>query len=299
MSDYHLEYYNRYTKKVEKELVYGERSLRFLYNQNLGDFFLSFFAKKSLFSLIYGKLMDMRWSRKKVKPFIKKFKINTEEFEKSPKKFKTFNDFFTRKLKPEARPICDEPGAIIFPADGRHFCVKDVSRETSFLMKGEQFTLEEFLVCPELAKAYHGGVMIISRLCPTDYHRFHFPVSGQASLAKLINGYLYSVNPIALRSNLKIFAQNKRFISKVKLENGTEVIIVEVGATCVGTVVHTSEPDSFVEKGQEKGYFKFGGSTVITLFPRGSIKVEADLMESSLQKMELFARMGDKMAVFC
>jgi len=135
----------------------------------------------------------------------------------------------------------------------------------------------------------------MSRLCPVDYHRFHFPVSGVANAPRLIEGPLYSVNPIALRQNINIFTENKRAVTAIESETFGLVLMFEIGATCVGSFEYTFQPGARVEKGSEKGYFKFGGSSTITLFERGHIKLADDLVAKSKEGVELYARMGDLM----
>ncbi len=135
--------------------------------------------------------------------------------------------------------------------------------------------------------------MIISRLCPVDYHRFHFPVAGVPGKTIFINGPLYSVNPIALRQNIHIFAENKRAWCRIDSAKFGSVIMFEIGATCVGSFEYTYTPGKPVNKGDEKGFFKFGGSSTILLFEKNRIRLAEDLLENSSQGRELYARIGD------
>ena len=146
------------------------------------------------------------------------------------------------------------------------------------------------------ANFYGEGSMLISRLCPVDYHRFHFPTSGKISTATLINGSLLSVSPIALRHNLSIFWENKRYLSFLQNEHIGKIAQFLVGATCVGSVHLTAQKNSHVKKGQEYGYFSFGGSCVITVFPRHSVQFNQDIMEWSAKGIETYARMGEPVA---
>ena len=139
--------------------------------------------------------------------------------------------------------------------------------------------------------------MLISRLCPSDYHRFHFPVSGIPGEARLIKGSLYSVSPVALRRNLKYLVQNKRYVTLMEAPEFGTVAIIEVGATNVGSVVQSYIPGRAVVKGEEKGMFAFGGSCVITLFAEGRIMFDADLVAQSLNHIETYARMGDQLGI--
>ena len=139
--------------------------------------------------------------------------------------------------------------------------------------------------------------MLISRLCPVDYHRFHFPVSGIPGEPRPIGGWLYSVSPIALRHNLHYLVENKRAVTLVESEHFGTVAIIEVGATNVGSIQHTFTPGQRVEKGGEKGFFAFGGSCVITVFQAGRIRFDADLLAQSAQHVEVYTRMGDRLGV--
>ena len=145
----------------------------------------------------------------------------------------------------------------------------------------------------ETAKRYEHGSMLISRLCPVDYHRFHFPCSGVPGAAKQINGPLYSVSPIALRKRPSILWENKREITVLRTSSLGDVILLEVGATCVGSIVQTYTSGSSIAKGDEKGYFRFGGSCFITIFEPGKIRFTDDLIEHSRAGREVYARMGD------
>jgi phosphatidylserine decarboxylase len=137
--------------------------------------------------------------------------------------------------------------------------------------------------------------MLISRLCPVDYHRFHFPVAGTPAESRLINGWLYSVSPVALRRSLRYLVENKREVTLVESPVFGRVAVIEVGATNVGSIRQTFVPGRAVAKGDEKGLFAFGGSCVITLFERGRMRFDADLLASSAECVEVYAKMGDRL----
>ena len=252
-------------------------------------------VKRALFSHWYGWSMDRPGTRQKIEPFIEKFELDASEFAIRPEEFKSFNEFFFRKLKPEARPIDSSSSSICFPADGRHLCVPDLSDCDGLFVKGEMFDLKTLIGDDELARRYEHGSLLLSRLCPTDYHRFHFPIDGVPASARLLNGHLFSVNPIALCQNIQILATNKRVVTKLETKSCGTVLVMEIGATCVGGIRQTYEPDAAVAKGDEKGYFRFGGSSTIVIFEPGRVAFDEDLVEHSSQHRELYARMGDSM----
>src|SRR5436189_82804 len=156
------------------------------------------------------------------------------------------------------------------------------------------FDLAKLLKEAALARHYQHGTMVMSRLCPVDYHRFHFPVDGIPEKARIINGPLFSVNPIALRENIHIFSENKRALSKIQSAEFGTVLMLEIGATNVGSIEYTYVPGEPIHKGAEKGFFKFGGSSMITLFEPGKLRLANDLVENSRQFRELYAQMGDR-----
>ncbi|CRX38789.1 archaetidylserine decarboxylase [Estrella lausannensis] len=286
-------YINRETGKREKEEVFGERAISFLYGgSKAGSFIQNLVSKIPLFSTLYGCLQSSALSKGKVTAFIDKYGVNTTEFEKAPQEFQSFNDFFTRKLKKEARPISEGDNVAIIPADGRFLFYSNISEEKNFIVKGKQFDLKSFLNDEALAKEYEGGALVLGRLCPVDYHRFHFPVSGVAESPKLINGPLFSVNPFAVRQNINILFENKRYVTKIETTAFQQVLLVEIGATFVGKVVSTFSPGKPVEKGDEKGYFSFGGSAVALLFKRGTLLIEKDLLQGTEEGLEVLCKMG-------
>jgi phosphatidylserine decarboxylase len=291
-----IQFFNRLTQRLETEAVYGEGPLRFVYENPLGQLALHALVKRSMFSAWYGSRMDSPASAAKIAPFIKEFGVDVSEFADPVESYKSFNDFFYRKLKPAARPIVADEDAIALPADGRHLVIPDVSQCRDFLVKGIRFDITALLGDSGLSSRFEKGSVLISRLCPTDYHRFHFPCGGIAESPRQIHGALFSVSPIALMKRPTIFWENKRYVTRMRTQGLGDVVFLEIGATCVGSVVHTSTPGQIICKGDEKGYFRFGGSCVITLFEPGRVRFSADLLEHSAAGREVYARMGDEAA---
>ena len=288
--------HNRKSNRLETEHVYGEKWLDFAYNNPLGKAFLWTIVKRPWFSKWYGWRMNARSSAKKIKPFVEKYGLDPSEFRDEISDYHSFNDFFARKLKPTSRPIPKDDKAIIFPADGRHFGYENVTTADKVFVKGQKFNLAKLFGSKKEAKPYAGGTLILSRLCPTDYHRFHFPVKGILRKHRLINGSLLSVNPIALRKNLSIFWENKRYLSYVENPELGKVAVFLIGATCVGTARVTAEPNILHKVGEELGYFSFGGSSLITVFQPKKIQLDEDLLKMTKQGYESYAHMGDIMA---
>lgn len=288
-----IQFYNRYTGKMETEQVYGEAFLLWAYGNPLGKMALHTLVKRPAFSKWYGSRMNQPGSKFRVEPFISDYNLDTSEFADQPNSYQTFNEFFFRKLTPEARPIAESP--VVFPADGRHLGFSNTRDIQGVFVKGQQFDIDQLIANPVLSKRYEGGSLVLSRLCPVDYHRFHFPVSGTAGATRMINGPLFSVSPIALARNLSYLWQNKRAITEIKTESLGTVLMMEIGATCVGSIHQTYQAGTLLDKGSEKGYFAFGGSSTITIFEPGKVQLSEDLLKNSSQQIETYALMGDQM----
>ncbi len=287
-----VRYVDRTTGQIQTEKVEAGGWLFWLYNNPIGELSLQALIKRKFASEWYGKRMDAPGSVSRIAPFIKKYHIRMSDFQK--KTYVSFNDFFIRKLRPGARRIDTGKNVVISPGDGKILAYADVSRQ-DFVVKGYKMNLHEFLHNDSLATIYAGGSLILLRLCPADYHRFHYPVSGKLSPVVHIAGDYYSVNPIALRRDIRIFCENKREYQVIHSQNFGDVLMAEIGATFVGSIVQTHRGDTAV-KGQEAGYFKFGGSSVILLFQKGEIRIDSDLLKNTRQHLETEVKMGEEIA---
>lgn len=217
-----------------------------------------------------------------------------------PTKYPTFNEFFYRKLKANARPLegAYEPRIAVSPADCRCTTFTTVNDATELWIKGRNFTISKLFngnyngyENSNLYKADKCSVAIF-RLAPQDYHRFHCPVDGVIGEIKYIDGEYYTVNPMAIRSQLDVFGENVRAIIPIITEHFGTVIMVAVGAMMVGSTVLTVENGQMVHRGDEIGYFKFGGSTIILLFENDKFKLDSDLIGNSKTKVETLVRVG-------
>ena len=245
----------------------------------------------------YGKQMNKPESTKKIPSFIKEADINISEAKKNIEDFTSFNDFFYRELKEGARVIDYSQEVLTSPADGKILVFENLDKDKEFYIKGDRFTLEEFFASEELAQKYKDGIFMIIRLAPIDYHRFHFPTDGIISESKLINGVYYSVSTHAIKKNFRILCENKREYSILKSEKFGDIAMFEVGATMVGGIKQSYQPNSFIKKGEEKGYFYFGGSTCVLVFEKGKVKIDSDLIENTKKGIETKVYMGEKIGV--
>ncbi len=279
--------------KIE-EIIVGESFLKWSCQSSLGRLFMDMIGSKKLMSLLMGHYQNSRFSKSQIHKFVKKMNINLEEAERSMiSEYRSFNDFFTRKLKPGVRFIKAANDVVISPADGRILAYQNLQEYQMLQVKGKYFSIKKLLQDPVNAEEFKNGSCIVVRLNPSDYHRFHFPITCIPEAHQVIDGQYYSVNPMSLECVDKVYCKNVRHISY--LRNGKQGIIgmVEVGAAMVGSVVQTYDPDCEAKKGEEKGYFQFGGSTVILLFQPNQITLDADLVVNTLNGFETLVRMGE------
>jgi len=292
-----IRYFNRHTGAMETEQVYGERFLRWAYGNPLGALALTALIKRPVFSKWYGRRMSTLRSAARIAPFIARYGLDPAEFADPPESFASFNEFFYRKLKPAARPIDSDDASAVFPADGRHLGFARASAIGGVFVKGQRFDLPALLGDAALAARYADGTLVLSRLCPVDYHRFHFPLAGTPGPTRMIEGPLFSVSPLALRQHLSYLWTNKRTLTRLETLRFGTVLLLEIGATCVGSINQTFTAGSPVAKGAEKGYFAFGGSSTLTLFEPGVIRLEDDLRDHSATQTELYAQVGSRLGV--
>lgn len=217
-------------------------------------------------------------------------------------KFRNFNEFFYRALKPEARPCSapDDPRVIVSPADCRSVVFNRIDEGTSIWVKGREFSVERLLgnAYPEDVARYRNGALGIFRLAPQDYHRFHIPVDGIMGEAKTIEGEYYTVNPMAIRSALDVYGENVRVCVPIDSVAHGRVMIICVGAMMVGSTVITRETGEKVGRAEELGYFKFGGSTLLVLFEEGVVHFDSDLVDNSKSPLETLVRLYPALHVF-
>ena len=285
-----IRYIDRASGEERIEKVPGEYWLNWLYNNPVGELSLNAFVKRKALSEWYGNRMDLPESADKIASFVEDYEIDLSEAQKQ--EFSSFNDFFYRKLKPESRPFNKDSNIVISPADGKALAYENVDSQ-DFIVKGYRFNLYDYLGDSLLAKQFAGGSLIIIRLCPTDYHRFHFPLSGEIKIKTQIEGDYFSVSPIAIRKKVELFCMNKRAYVILENKEFGDLIISEVGATMVGSIIQTYASD-IVEKGEEKGYFKFGGSTLILIFEKGSLVIDSDLLNNTKNGIETAVKMGER-----
>lgn len=288
-------FWNRNTSQVEAEKVYGESGLKWAYRSRLGRFLTHWVLSRAWVSRLSGAYQSSRWSCRKIAPFIQRFEIPMDDFESGP--FQSFNDFFIRKFKPGIRSFAQDPKQLAAFAEGRYFAFEKVAPTQKFPVKGSFLSAEALLgdspTAQSLAQKFEGGPLVLARLCPTDYHRFHFPDSGRVVGAYPVPGRFHSVNPIAIQARNEIFATNERRVTLLETVHFGLLAMIEVGAMGVGKIVETHPHDLSFQRGDEKGYFLFGGSTVIVLGQPNRWKPSQDLLNNTQEGREVLVRLGD------
>ncbi len=298
-----IKYFDRFDQKEKIEKIYGDGAVRFFYENPIGKI-LSFIISLKFVSYFYGLTQDSSASAKKVPSFIKKFKINLNEYlggslssNEKENSYKSFNEFFIRKFTEGARKFNQEENEMPAFCEARYFGYNQLGEDTLFPVKGNLWDARSVLKNSKYSKVFEGGPALIARLCPVDYHRYHYPDDGKNLDSYFIHGPLHSVNPLALNVKPKILKENERRISILETKNFGKLAFVEVGATCVGKIVQSHDENNPFKRGQEKGYFLFGGSTVIVFGQAGRWDISDDIRTNTLNGREVLVRLGDTLAI--
>ncbi|XP_048231641.1 phosphatidylserine decarboxylase proenzyme 2 [Ricinus communis] len=302
----HILVFDRKTKRLVEELIDGKivMSMRTIYQSKIGLRLMDKGANDLLRSISekQGRKMNSAESAKQIPKFIESFKdqINLAEIKYPLEHFKTFNEFFIRELKPSARPIAflEHDDVAICAADCRLMAFKNVDDSSRFWIKGRKFSIEGLLGKDICSSTFVDGALVIFRLAPQDYHRFHTPVSGTIEQFVDVPGHLYTVNPIAVNSEYcNVFTENKRVVSIISTAEFGKVAFIAIGATMVGSITFLKKEGDYIKKGDELGYFSFGGSTVICVFEKDAILIDEDLLANSARSLETLVCVGMKLGV--
>lgn len=285
-------FFNRSTQRVEQEKVLGNFWINLGYRSQLGNWVTHKLLPKKWLSEKMGAYENSAASAKKIPGFIQDYNIDMSLFEET--EYKNFNEFFIRKFKPGVRPFGKDLKTLYAGAEARYLGIDHITAKSTFTVKNVKISLPELLGSIDLAQEFEGGSLLIARLCPVDYHRFHFPVTGKTLNFYRIHGDYHSVNPVALDARPTILFENERTVTILQSETLGKVAMIEVGALGVGKIVQTNNkvPARFTV-GQEKGYFLFGGSTVIFVVQSPLFKLDADILENSQKGLETWIPLGE------
>lgn len=262
--------------------------ITFLYKNTIGRFFLNFLIKRPI-SQIFGFLVNTSISRFFIKSFIKKNHINMDDYKAV--KYKSFNDFFIREIKEDSRIFSKVDSVLSSPCDGK-LTAYNIDENSVFEIKNSTYSLEDLLEDRNLARKYNNGVCLIFRLTPDDYHRYSYIDEGVIISQKKINGVLHTVRPISYES-YNVYKMNSREYTLMKTKNFGNVIQIEVGALFVGCITNDNKSREF-KRGEQKGMFQFGGSTIVMLFEKNSIVIDESIYRNTQDNKETIVKMGYK-----
>lgn len=288
--------FNRQTGEYEYENTYKGESLGFLYRTDFGKALTSSVLNKRVISRLYGRAVKSRQSASMIKKFIRHYNIDINEIKRPLESFRSFNDFFIRELVDNARPMDPNPDHLISPADSR-LLVFNLKEKSEFPVKGYWYSIQQLVKDKHLAREYSDGWCYIYRLAPADYHRFCYIDNGNHDKVKRIRGVLHSVNPIALSSINNLLSQNYRILTVLNTSNFGIVPQLEVGALLVGKIVLRNRKAHTFSRGEEKGWFEYGGSTIIQIFRKNAIIPDSDILERSGKNIETLVKMGEKTGI--
>ena len=293
MTQNSIQVVDRATGETFDEVILGEKWIRWAYQDSGSSLLERVLFRSSLVSRLFGAWFDSPLSKGKIASVVEELSIDMNEARYPVEGFACFNDFFVRHLKPEARPYDEDPSVIVSPADGRVLVFPKLDEDVFVPVKGHPMSIRTML--PGIHERFLGGALAIVRLCPADYHRYHFPAKGTIIESHDIPGALHSVNPISLGAGPDVFGANKRSLTLIETSAAGTMCFVEVGAFGVGSIVNTATSGA-VAKMQEKGYFKFGGSTVVVVFEPGKIRFSDDLVANSAKGLETLVKVGQPLA---
>jgi phosphatidylserine decarboxylase len=283
-----VEIVDRETGAILIEKVSGEFWIKLVYQTFLVKIFPGWFISK-----LAGLYSDCFLSKSVINSFVQDQNIDLSEFAGSP--YKNFNDFFVRKFAPSQRSFCEDNSRLPAFAEGRYQAY--VPSKARFHVKGVLMDVHDLMMNDASSIYFTDGPALVCRLCPADYHRFHFPDNGEIVRTWRIHGRYHSVNPLALESRPAIFLENERQVTLLETDHFGLLAFIEVGAACVGKIKQTHSMEGSFKRGDEKGYFLFGASTVIVLGEKGKWAPDDDLLKNTVQGRETLIKLGTPVAV--
>ncbi len=267
------------------------KSLRFLYYSRWGLLPLKLMTARWV-SKLAGKYLDSRLSKGRIKKYIRKNGVDMSLY--LDEEYRSFNEFFTRRIKPELRPFDFAPEAFCAPSDGK-LSLYTITDDLKFNVKGFEYTTETLLKSKELAEKYAGGYCFVFRLCVDDYHRYFYLDDCKKGENVFLKGKLHTVQPAALGKR-RVFTENCREYTVMETANFGTVTQVEVGAMMVGRIVNNHRSGSF-KRGEEKGKFEFGGSTIIVLVEKDRVVPDPEFLENTEKDLETVVKCGERIGV--
>ena len=277
-------------ERLEVNEIKPPRSLRFLYYRKVGRPILRLCSARWMANT-YARYLNSRLSKRKIKKFIRRNGIDMSEYKQV--KYRSFNEFFTREIKPECRPVDRDESSLISPCDGKLTAFK-IDENSIFRVKGFDYSMNTLLKNEELARQFEGGVCLIFRLCVDDYHRYIYFDRGTAEDNVFIKGRLHTVQPTALAKR-RVFTENCREYTLLHTENFGDALQVEVGAMFVGRIVNHAKKQ--FERGEEKGKFEFGGSTILLILKKDVVEIDGEILKNTQEEYETVIKCGERIGI--
>lgn len=282
-----MRYIVRERNSNEKIIIESSKTLNFFYGNFIGRLFLKILVTKSVSNLI-GYYMNSFLSKSRIRRFVKKHDIDMSEYEE--KKYKSYNDFFTRKINVSRRPINSDKKTFISPCDSK-LSVYTINEDLTLKIKDAYYSIDS-LVNGNIVSEYIGGYALVFRLSTDDYHRYCYIDSGSKENNYYIKGVFHTVQPISLKK-YNFYKTNSREYTILNTDNFDKIVQVEVGAMGVGRICNHHKKYKF-KKGEEKGCFEFGGSTIVLLVKKDVIDIDEDILNNSLENIETIVKYGEK-----
>ncbi len=287
-----IQIYNRRTAQLETEIVFQRWFMNMAYGTSLGRASATLLWSRKWFSRLYGALQRSRMSRRKIRRFVERYAIDCTEPDRPLQSYRSFDDFFQRRLKPTARPIAGNKDTLISPADAR-LLAYPVRQGLVVPIKGARYSMSLVTAGEADDYRFHGGLCLVFRLAPVDYHRFCYIDDGEHGAHRSVPGQLHSVSPLALRYGVNALHENQRDVVVLRTASFGRVVEIDVGALTVGRIIQHYRSAHGFGRGTEKGCFAFGGSTIVLVFERDRVSIDRDIVEHSNQGIETLVRYGE------
>jgi len=265
----------------------SNKSLNFFYGNFFGRLILKLLTTKFI-SDVVGIFMNSRLSTVRIKKTIRKYNIHTTDYEDI--KYKSFNEFFTRKILYNKRPIASNSNILISPCDSS-LSVYKINKDLTLKIKDSYYSIDT-LVEKKVLKEYIDGYALVFRLNEDNYHRYCYIDNGKQGKNISIKGIYHTVQPISL-NKYNFYKTNNREYTTLDTDNFDKVIHVEIGAMCIGKIKNIHENYKF-KKGEEKGYFEFGGSTIVLLIKKDVVEIDKDILINSTNDIETIVKYGSR-----
>lgn len=282
--------YDYQNKKFVEVEQYCQGTLHFLYETKIGRILLKIVTRPFV-SKIYGKYQDSSFSRRKILKFIQQYKISMVDYEQVT--YRSFNEFFCRKLLPESRSFSKKGEDFCAPCDAK-LSIYPLDKDICFKIKHSIYSVDSLLQNDAISEKWEAGYCLVFRLAVDDYHRYHFFDDGVVTQSYSIPGALHTVSPISF-SHVPVFLENSREVQFLATKHFGEIVQVEVGALMVGRIVNHTVKE--FHRGEEMGYFQFGGSTIVLLVPRNVVEIESEIMSYASKGTEVIVKMGQVIGV--